>query len=96
MERPEDVQLRHQDGAALIERLHRDALTAQDRRVLAQGLRWYFWVRCALQEARFSLKRLRVLVLGEKAKKRTAPPPAPSAAPRDSDGEARAAGTSKA
>ena len=48
MERPDEVNLSRQDGEALIERLHRDALTAQDRRVLAQVLRWYFWLRFAL------------------------------------------------
>jgi hypothetical protein len=36
--------LRQEDGEALIERLQGDALTAQDRRVLEQVLRWYFWL----------------------------------------------------
>jgi hypothetical protein len=44
MERPDEVTLSRQDSEALIERLHRDALTAQDRRVLEQVLRWYFWL----------------------------------------------------
>jgi hypothetical protein len=43
-------------------------LTAQDRRVLEQVLRWYFWLLFALQEARFSLKRLRALVFDDRAK----------------------------
>src|SRR4029450_7006213 len=43
----------------------------------------------ALQEATVSLKRLRVMLFGEKPKKRQAPPAEPSAAPRDSDGGAR-------
>jgi transposase len=92
MERPDEVNLSHQDGEALIARLQGDTLTAQDRRVLEQVLRWYFWLLFALQEARFSLKRLRALVFGEKPKKRTAPPTDPSATPRESDEEANAAG----
>src|SRR5262249_36057422 len=68
--RPDELHLSRQDGEALIERLHREALTAQDRQVLAQVLRWYFWLLFALQEARFSLKRLRALVFGDRAKKR--------------------------
>src|SRR5215510_6123662 len=96
MERPEDVHLRHQDGEALSERLHRDALTTQDRRVLEQVLRWYFWLLCALQEARFSLKRLRGLLFGEKPKKRPGPPDDPSSASRDGDGGTRMVGGSHA
>src|SRR2546423_12998343 len=92
MERPDEVNLSRQDGEALIERLQGDALTAQDRRVLEQVLRWDFWLLFALQEARFSLKRLRALVFGEKQKKRKAPPTAPSSPPQESDGEASAAG----
>ena len=92
MERPDEVNLSRQDGEALIARLQGDALTAQDRRVLEQVLRWYFWLLFALQEARFSLKRLRALVFGEKPKKRTAPPTDPSATPRESNEEAHAAG----
>jgi hypothetical protein len=75
MERPEEVTLSRQDGEALIERLRSDTLTAQDPRVLEQVLRWYFWLLFALQEARFSLKRLRAIVFGDRAKKR---PQAPS------------------
>ena len=41
-----------------------------DRRVLDQVLQWYFWLLFALQEATFSLKRLRVMLFGEKPKKR--------------------------
>jgi transposase len=70
MERPDEVTLSRQDGEALIERLQADALTAQDRRVLEQVLRWYFWLLFALQEARFSLKRLRALVFGDRSKRR--------------------------
>src|SRR5262247_4077444 len=92
MERPDEVNLSCQDGEELIARLQGDALTAQDRRVLEQVLRWYFWLLFALQEATFSLKRLRVMLFGEKPKQRQEP----SAAPRDSDGGASAAGEAQA
>jgi hypothetical protein len=74
MERPDEVNLSRQDGEALIERLQGDALTTQDRRVLEQVLRWYFWLLFTLQEARFSLKRLRAMVFGDRAKKRPQKP----------------------
>jgi transposase len=75
MEQPNEVHLSRQDGEALIQRLQGDALTAQDRRVLEQVLRWYFWLLFALQETRFSLKRLRAMVFGDRTKK---PPKKPS------------------
>jgi hypothetical protein len=74
MEQPDEVHVSRQDGEAFIKRLQGDALTAQDRRGLAQVLRWYFWLLFALQEARFSLKRLRALVFGDRAKKRPQKP----------------------
>src|SRR5262245_6430486 len=74
MERPDEANLSRQDGKALIRRLQDDAVTTQDRRLLVQVLRWYFWLLFALQEARFSLKRLRALVFGDRAKKRPQPP----------------------
>jgi transposase len=76
MERPDEVHLSREDGEALRTRLAGDALTAADRRVLDQVLQWYFWLLFALQEARFSLKRLRGLLFGEKPSARqTSPPP---------------------
>ena len=81
MKRPAEVQLSREDGEALRQRLAEDALTAADRRVLDQVLQWYFWLLFALQEATFSLKRLRILVFGEKrSKSQTSPPGASSAA----------------
>ena len=67
MKPPAEVQLSREDGEALRTRLAEDALTAADRRVLDQVLQWYFWLLFALQEATFSLKRLRILVFGERA-----------------------------
>ena len=91
MKCPDKVQLSRADGEALRIRLARDALTADDRHVLDQVLQWYFWLLFALQEATVSLKRLRVMLFGEKPKQRQAPPAGPSAAPRDSDGGASGA-----
>jgi hypothetical protein len=73
MKRPEDVTLSREDGEALIERLGKDALTAEDRQVLGKVLTFYFCSLFTLREAQRSLKRLRALVFGEKPKK-GAPP----------------------
>jgi transposase len=88
MKCPEQVQLSYEDGEALRTRLAGDTLTAADRRVLDLVLQWYFWLWFALQEATVSLKRLRVMLFGDKPKKRQAPLADPSAVPRDSDGGA--------
>jgi transposase len=74
MKRPEEVRLSPEEGEALIERLEKDALTAEDRRVLVKVLTFYFRLLFALREAKLSLKRLKVLVFGEKSKKREPPP----------------------
>jgi hypothetical protein len=73
MKRPEDVTLSREEGEALITRLERDALTAEDRRVLVKVLTFYFWLLFAVREAKLSLKRLKTLVFGEKPKKREPP-----------------------
>src|SRR5262249_60683980 len=79
MKRPVKVPLSREDGEALRTRLVGDALTADDRRVLDHVLQWYFWLLFALQEATFSLKRLRALVFGETRRKpQTSPPGASS------------------
>jgi transposase len=70
MKRPEEVTLSREEGEALIERIERDALSAEDRRVLVKVLTFYFWLLFALREAKLSLKRLKALVFGEKPKKR--------------------------
>jgi hypothetical protein len=75
MKQPEDVQLSQEEGEALLARLEANTLTAEDRRVLGKVLTYYFWVWFALREAKLRLKRLKVLVCGEKPK-----PPKPPAA----------------
>jgi len=88
---PEKLQLSREDSEALRTRLAGDTLTADDRRVLDHVLQWYFWLVFAVQEATFSLKRLQVMLFGEKPKKRQTPPADSSAALHDSDGDARGA-----
>jgi transposase len=85
MKCPEEVKLSREDGEALRQRLAGDTLTATDRRVLDLVLQWYFWLLFALQEATFSLKRLRVLLFGEKPHPRKTTPP-PGAASNASHG----------
>src|SRR5467141_3516909 len=84
MKRPEDVTLSREEGEALITRLERDALTAEDRRVLGKVLTFYFWLLFALREAKLSLKRVKALVFGEKSK----PPKPPSSGGPPSGGSA--------
>jgi hypothetical protein len=86
MKCPAEVQLSPKDGEALRQRLEGDALTADDRRVLGQILQWYFWLLFALQEAKFSLKRLRAMLFGDKPKKRQGGSPGGSSATGGSDG----------
>lgn len=65
MKAPEDLNLSPEQGDALIERLERDACTPEDRHLLVQVLRLYFWLILALQESKLSLKRLRTLIFGK-------------------------------
>jgi hypothetical protein len=74
MKRPEEVTLSREEGEALIERIERNALSAEDQRVLVKVLTFYFWLLFALREAKLSLRRLKALVFGEKPKKREPPP----------------------
>jgi transposase len=75
MKQPEDVQLSREEGDALIERIERKALSAEDRQLLVKLLTFYFWLLFALREAKLSLKRLKALVFGEKPKKPKPPSP---------------------
>jgi hypothetical protein len=93
MTRPEEVQLSREDGEALRTRLAGDALTADDRRVLDQVLQWYFWLLFVLQEATFSLKRLRAILFGDKSKQRQSPSSSGSSDGSDGAGDVGAAST---
>ena len=93
MKCPEEVQLSREDGEALRTRLAGDALTADDRHVLDQVLQWYFWLLFALQEATFSLKRLRVMLFGAKPKQRQEPSASGSSDGGGGAGDGEAAST---
>jgi transposase len=93
MERPDEVHLSRAEGAALRTRLASDVLTAADRRVLDQVLQWYFWLLFALQEATFSLQRLRAMLFGDKPKKRPSPSSSGSSDSSDGAGDVGAAST---
>ena len=65
MQRPHDeLHLSLQEGEALIERLECNTLSAEDRGVLVQVVRWLFWLFFVVQEAKLSLKRLRAMLFG--------------------------------
>src|SRR5215211_6342180 len=99
MKCPEKLQLSREDGEALRIRLAGDSLTGDDRRVLDHVLQWYFWLLFALQEATFSLKRLRVMLFGEKPKQRQTSHADKASGSRDGDGRtgvAQAVGLSTA
>ena len=84
-QRPHDaLHLSPDEGAALIERLERNALSAEDRCVLVQVVRWLLWLFFVVQEAKLSLKRLRTLVFG----KPSMPPEADVSAVEGGVGEA--------
>ena len=92
MKQPDEVRLNREEGEALIARLERDALTSEDRRVLVQLIRLYFWLLFALQEARFSLKRLRRLLFGDQRKKHQKGSGGGSSGPGEGDGPSAHAG----
>ncbi len=92
MKRPDEVKLSREEGEALIERLEGDALSADGRRVLVQVLQVYFWLLFAVREAKFSLKRLRAMLFGDKPKKCKEPPPDTSLDSRDDDGRSGGVG----
>src|SRR5262249_16422016 len=79
MQRPEDMQLSREEGEALIERIERNAVSAEDRQGLVKILTFYFWLLFALRGAKLRLNRLKALVFGEKPKKPK--PPSSSGTP---------------
>jgi transposase len=89
MKRPQEVKLSREDSEALMKRLEGNALTPEDRHVLGQVLRWYFWLLFTLQEAKLSLKRLRVMLFGAKPTKRHGGAPGESSPAGGSDGGRR-------
>jgi transposase len=84
MNRPDDLNLSHEEGEALIQRLETQIVTAEDLQVLAQVVRLYFWLLFALKETKLSLNRFRIMLFGDKAKPRKS---APSEATSGSEGQ---------
>ena len=84
MNRPDDLNLSHEEGEALIQRLETQTVTAEDLQVLAQVVRLYFWLLFALKETKLSLNRFRIMLFGDKAKPRKS---APSEATSGSEGQ---------
>lgn len=71
----ENVTLSAEEGEALIARVHLSNLAQADAGVVEQIIRMYFWVACALQEAKLSVKRLRDVLFGPGRKAKTSPTP---------------------
>jgi transposase len=95
MNRPEDLDLSREDGEALIERLQTETWTAEDRQVLIQVVRLYFWLLFTLKETKLSLNRFRIMLFGEKAKSRKPPSGASSDAEcQGGSGDVSASGAS--
>src|SRR5688500_13719177 len=87
MNRPEDLNLSREDGEALIERLETETCTAEDRQVLIQIVRLYFWLLFALKETKLSRNRFRLMLFGEKAKSRKPSSEAALDAERQGEGD---------
>jgi transposase len=70
----DNVTLSAAEGEAMIARLAVYAPSRSDCELLIQVVRWYFWLVWAVQEAKLSLHKLRMLLCGRSPK-----PPQPSA-----------------
>lgn len=76
-----------EDGEALIARVHLSDVPRADAEKVAWVIRRYFYVVCALQEAKLRVKRLRSLLFG----KSPTPSPQASGAPSQVDGDGASA-----
>src|SRR5437870_2830258 len=65
MSRPESITLSIEEGEAIIARLSVYAPTRSDCERLILVVRLYFWLMFALQEAKWSLRRLRHVLFGK-------------------------------
>src|SRR5262249_44389047 len=68
------------------------APSRSDCEILIQVLRWYFWLAAAVQEAKLSLKKLRILLCGQGPKPPTLGEPAASSVSASSRGDGEVAG----
>ena len=73
MKSPEEVKLNREEGEALIERIKASDLRSEDQGLLVKLIGVYFWLTLALQEAKISLKRLKVALFSEGRKKSKLP-----------------------
>jgi transposase len=69
----EEVKLSREDGEALIERIKASNLASDDQGLLVKLIQVYFWLMLAFQEAKISLKRLKVRLFGKRPKKSKPP-----------------------
>ena len=93
MKKPaENVTLSAEEGEALIARVHLSNLAQADAGVVEQIIRMYFWVACALQEAKLSVKRLRDLLFGPGRKAKTPPESEASVTSSEALGEGEGGG----
>ena len=76
---PPSITLSAEASEALIARVHKSGLSAEDSGVVEQVIRLYFWLMVALQEAKLSLKRFRTMLFGDPATARD--PAVPAGAP---------------
>lgn len=79
----ENVKLSTAEGEALIARVHQSNLSAEDAGMVERVVRMYFWVAFALQEAKWSVKRLRDVLFGSGRTPKT--PRASAESPASSD-----------
>jgi len=79
----ENVTRRAEEGEALIARVHQRNWRADDAGGVARVIRMYFWVAGALQEAQWSVKRLRDVLCGAGRTPKT--PPASEVSPSSSE-----------
>jgi transposase len=93
---PDELHLSPDEGAALIERLEHNALSAEDRCVLVQVVRWLFWLFFVVQEAKLSLKRLRTLLFGRGALRAQSRVPEASSTASELGSEGAGAGEGRA
>ena len=93
MQRPQaELSLSPAEGDALIERLEQNTLSAEDRCVLVQVVRWLFWLVFVVQEAKLSLKRLRTVLFGKGAHVSQARAPEAASTSHELVGEGAGAG----
>jgi len=85
----DNLTLSAEDGEALIARVHLSNLPRADAEKVAWVIRMYFYVVCALQEAKLSAQRLRSLLCGKSPK--PSPEEASAASPADGGGTSTAA-----